>query len=400
MKKEADEYLAGELAVYTENDGDLYRQQYQPQVLNLARKRYKGIYDEKLAIKLVVYLIESGLKKYRKEFGFTSPVNRATKELAASEVLLGMQDEINQKVREIAEKTRKPTKAKTTSLLHPIKTDEKGKPLALKKGASETPIRPVVTGRIEGAPFPFVVAMTDNSGRGTPPLRFDTEEDANRAVDRREYRWTNAYITHKGRLIREVHGEWEPELTKVARENLAAQKAELKRSDIPLANSLVVLKRDGVEAGRFATENDALEWLHKREPYSWEHAFKYEGWSMAREGDPIVKSVTIIRAEGPHALCGVPHTSPSFAEASRWLRSQAHTFPQTGGYDKHDLTVVFYDGETYYGRLDCKALNQPDNDLDVKKHMIDFLSYVVKTFPEHEAKEAERYLEKYVRLAV
>jgi hypothetical protein len=32
--------------------------------------------------------------------------------------------------------------------------------------------------------------------------------------------------------------------------------------------------------------------------------------------------------------------------------------------------------------------------------MIDFLSYVVKTFPEHEAKEAERYLEKYVRLAV
>ena len=107
-EQEIDESLARELALYIENDADLYRQQYQPQVLNLARKRYKGAYDAEKAVKLVVYLVESGIKKYRKEFGLTAAVNRATKESAARQILEGMQDEINMKVRELAEKTRKP----------------------------------------------------------------------------------------------------------------------------------------------------------------------------------------------------------------------------------------------------------------------------------------------------
>lgn len=147
MMKEADENLAEELATYIENDGDLYRQQYQPQVLNLARRRYKGEYDAKLAIKLVVYLVESGLKKYRKEFGLTEPVNRATKEAAAKQILLGMQDEINGKVLEIAKKTRTPKAKKPKAVKPPASygplqetnPDKPGMQIRIREGAMGMP---------------------------------------------------------------------------------------------------------------------------------------------------------------------------------------------------------------------------------------------------------------------
>jgi hypothetical protein len=60
---------AHELHLFIDNDGDLYRQQYQPILKNLVTKQAKGVYDKDKAIKLWLYLVESGAKKYVKEYG-------------------------------------------------------------------------------------------------------------------------------------------------------------------------------------------------------------------------------------------------------------------------------------------------------------------------------------------
>jgi hypothetical protein len=90
----ADMDSARELELYTENNADLYRQQYIPIVKNLMLKRQKGIYDREKAVKLFMYLMESGAKKYIREFvqsstpGSLPPkidtiFNKATREVAA-----------------------------------------------------------------------------------------------------------------------------------------------------------------------------------------------------------------------------------------------------------------------------------------------------------------------------
>jgi hypothetical protein len=64
MSTEADELL-----LFIENDGDLYRQQAQPIMKNLARKMVKGNYSSTLAVKLWRYLADAGAQKYTREFG-------------------------------------------------------------------------------------------------------------------------------------------------------------------------------------------------------------------------------------------------------------------------------------------------------------------------------------------
>jgi len=61
--------LYEELAHFIENDYQLYRSQYVPIVNNLARKRVKGIFQRQLALKLIVYLVESGRKRYKETVG-------------------------------------------------------------------------------------------------------------------------------------------------------------------------------------------------------------------------------------------------------------------------------------------------------------------------------------------
>lgn len=84
-----------------------------------------------------------------------------------------------------------------------------------------------------------------------------------------------------------------------------------------------------------------------------------------------VKEIQITRAEGRTKLCGITRSFDSFKAANSWLLSQSETFPEDGTYDKHDFIVIFEDGDTYTGRLDCKQATYPDNDLDVRQHMID-----------------------------
>jgi len=79
-----DQIAAREYYLYISNDGQLYRQQTQPIIKNLAIKKVKGIYDRDLA-----YLVESGVKKYYKEFGggrFSVRVTAATR-LACAKLL-------------------------------------------------------------------------------------------------------------------------------------------------------------------------------------------------------------------------------------------------------------------------------------------------------------------------
>lgn len=68
-RKSLDQAAIRELGLYIENDGDLYRRQMQPIETNLLRKAKSGKYDPRKAPKLWSYLVESGAKKYHKEFG-------------------------------------------------------------------------------------------------------------------------------------------------------------------------------------------------------------------------------------------------------------------------------------------------------------------------------------------
>lgn len=63
-----DEHAAKELELYVENDRDLYRQQYTPINKNLVTKMVRGVYNHAGAVKLFGYLMESGAKKYAKEY--------------------------------------------------------------------------------------------------------------------------------------------------------------------------------------------------------------------------------------------------------------------------------------------------------------------------------------------
>lgn len=69
MRFETDRAAAQELKLFTENDGDLYRQQTTSILNNLATKKASGKYNHDLAVKIFMYLAESGAKKYAKEFG-------------------------------------------------------------------------------------------------------------------------------------------------------------------------------------------------------------------------------------------------------------------------------------------------------------------------------------------
>jgi len=68
-----DEHAATDLEQYIASDADLYRQQYQLILKNLATKKVRSQYKHDLAVKLFGYLVEAGAKKYVKDFGLTLP---------------------------------------------------------------------------------------------------------------------------------------------------------------------------------------------------------------------------------------------------------------------------------------------------------------------------------------
>lgn len=69
MSFDTNESMAEELALFTENDGDIYRRQTEPILKNLATKKASGKYDHDKAAQLFMYLTETGAKEYIKQHG-------------------------------------------------------------------------------------------------------------------------------------------------------------------------------------------------------------------------------------------------------------------------------------------------------------------------------------------
>ncbi len=69
MSFESDESVAQELALFTENDGDIYRRQTSSILKNLATKKAQGKYDRDKAVDLFMYLTETGAKEYIRQHG-------------------------------------------------------------------------------------------------------------------------------------------------------------------------------------------------------------------------------------------------------------------------------------------------------------------------------------------
>jgi len=95
-----DQVVARELVLYIENDSQLYRQQGYPIVLALAKRKVNKTYDPQLAVKAYENLVETGMKKYSKEFGKII-ANPATRNHAAKELLENYQEAINGAAKEM-----------------------------------------------------------------------------------------------------------------------------------------------------------------------------------------------------------------------------------------------------------------------------------------------------------
>jgi len=69
MGFESDASVVRELELFIDNDAQLHRQQYVPILKNLMTKHGQGRYNRALAVKLFMYLVDNGAKKYAKEHG-------------------------------------------------------------------------------------------------------------------------------------------------------------------------------------------------------------------------------------------------------------------------------------------------------------------------------------------
>lgn len=90
-----------------------------------------------------------------------------------------------------------------------------------------------------------------------------------------------------------------------------------------------------------------------------------------------IKSLELVRAEGPTAECGrakIDSTGlQAMQDAQTQLRRWADTAPAKGGYDKCDFHVEFADGSEYDGRYDLKHWSLEN--VDLPGHMRSFLEY-------------------------
>ena len=81
--------------------------------------------------------------------------------------------------------------------------------------------------------------------------------------------------------------------------------------------------------------------------------------------------ITIMRAEGPTALCGKIQKANSYIGANAILQANARTAPKGGAYDKHDFVVIFANGNEYSGRYDLSF----EGPFDLAQHMRGFINY-------------------------
>jgi hypothetical protein len=107
---------AHELALFTVNDGTLYRQRAQPIMANLRKKIRSGKYDAAKALKLWAYLADAGAQAYTKEFGTPGPngsygvFSKADRALAAQEIAEHYDEELRGKTNPRCHMRRNPAR--------------------------------------------------------------------------------------------------------------------------------------------------------------------------------------------------------------------------------------------------------------------------------------------------
>ena len=98
-KSEGDKEAAKELAMWAENDGDLYKRQILPSIENLAKKMVKGAFDKEKSVQLWKYTADAAAKSYQKEFGDTFTAE--TRRMAAAMLADYYQEDVEEKAEEL-----------------------------------------------------------------------------------------------------------------------------------------------------------------------------------------------------------------------------------------------------------------------------------------------------------
>jgi len=104
--KEDNEMRASEIASQASNDSELYRKQIQPIIKNLGRKKFKGVYNKDLAVKLFRYAVDNKVKEIASKKGIPSRMIPGTvRNDAASSMLSSFSSEIDEYAQELKKKS-------------------------------------------------------------------------------------------------------------------------------------------------------------------------------------------------------------------------------------------------------------------------------------------------------
>ena len=104
--KEDNEMRASEIASQASNDSELYRRQIQPIIKNLGRKKFKGVYNKDLAVKLFRYAVDNKVKEIAQTKNMSSRMIPGTvRNDAASQLLSSFSSEIDEFAQELKKKS-------------------------------------------------------------------------------------------------------------------------------------------------------------------------------------------------------------------------------------------------------------------------------------------------------
>lgn len=102
--KEDRDMTASEIASQASNDSQLYRQQIQPIIKNLGRKKHKGIFNKDLAVKLFRYAVDNKVKQIKGNQSRMIP--GTVRNDAASRMLSQFSNEIDEFAKELSDKKK------------------------------------------------------------------------------------------------------------------------------------------------------------------------------------------------------------------------------------------------------------------------------------------------------
>ena len=104
--KEDNEMRASEIASQASNDSELYRRQIQPIIKNLGRKKFKGVYNKDLAVKLFRYAVDNKVKEIAQTKNMSSRmIPGSVRNDAASQMLSSFSSEIDEFAQELKKKS-------------------------------------------------------------------------------------------------------------------------------------------------------------------------------------------------------------------------------------------------------------------------------------------------------